>query len=404
MADLRTKLQSVPGARVAAFASGGIARGSGLNQVQVVLGGSNYEELAAWRDLLIERLRSEPGLGTIQANYDETKPQLRITVDRDRAADLGLGTREIGQTLETLVGGRTVTRFTDRGEEYDVVVQASVAERANPRDLSNIFLRGGNSETLVPLSSVLMVRDIAGPSELGRMDRLRAITVTANLEGMAMGTAIDVVRRAAAEVLPPQVRLTFDGAARELQDSSSAIYFAFGMALLIAFLVLAAQFESFTLPSIVMLTVPLALFGGLAAIVATAMTLNIYTQIGLVMLIGLIAKNAILIVEFANQIGDEGGTLETAIREAAATRLRPILMTSIATVFGAVPLAVASGAGAESRMAIGMVIVGGVSVGSLLSLFGTPLLYSLLARRLQPIGRIRRRIQELERQHTAPAE
>jgi multidrug efflux pump len=284
------------------------------------------------------------------------------------------------------------------------VVQASVAERANPRDLSNIFLRGGNSETLVPLSSVLTVRDIAGPSELGRVDRLRAITVTANLEGMAMGTAIDVVRRAAAEVLPPQVRLTFDGAARELQESSSAIYFAFGMALLIAFLVLAAQFESFTLPSIVMLTVPLALFGGLAAIVATAMTLNIYTQIGLVMLIGLIAKNAILIVEFANQMRDEGGTLEASIREAAATRLRPILMTSIATVFGAVPLAVATGAGAESRMAIGLVIVGGVSVGSLLSLFGTPLLYSLLARRLQPIGRIRRRIQELERQHTAPAE
>jgi multidrug efflux pump len=153
-----------------------------------------------------------------------------------------------------------------------------------------------------------------------------------------------------------------------------------------------------------MLTVPLALFGGLAAIVATAMTLNIYTQIGLVMLIGLIAKNAILIVEFANQMRDEGSTLEAAIREAAATRLRPILMTSIATVFGAVPLAVASGAGAESRMAIGLVIVGGVSVGSLLSLFGTPLLYSLLARRLQPIGRIRRRIQELERQHTAPAE
>jgi multidrug efflux pump len=404
MADLRSKLQSVPGARVAAFASGGIARGSGLNQVQVVLGGSNYEELAVWRDLLIERLRDEPGLGTIQANYDETKPQLRITVDRDRAADLGLGTREIGETLETLVGGRAVTRFTDRGEEYDVVVQASGTERANPRDLSNIFLRGGKSEKLVPLSSVLTVRDIAGPSELGRVDRLRAITVTANLEGMAMGTAIEVVRRAAAEVLPAQVRLSFDGAARELQDSSSAIYFAFGMALLIAFLVLAAQFESFTLPSIVMLTVPLALFGGLAAIVATAMTLNIYTQIGLVMLIGLIAKNAILIVEFANQMRDEGKVLEAAIREAAATRLRPILMTSIATVFGAVPLAVASGAGAESRMAIGLVIVGGVSLGSLLSLFGTPLLYSLLARRLQPIGRIRRRIQELERQHTVPAE
>ncbi|WP_158044590.1 efflux RND transporter permease subunit [Skermanella pratensis] len=404
MAELRGKLQAVPGARVAAFAGGGIARSGALNQVQMVLGGSSYEELAVWRDLLIERLRDEPGFGTIQANYDETKPQLRVTVDRDRAADLGLGTRDIGETLETLVGGRAVTRFTDRGEEYDVMVQATASDRADPRDLSNIFLRAGSSEKLVPLSSVVTVRDVAGPSELGRVDRLRAITVTANLEGIAMGTAIDVVRRAAAEVLPGQVRLSFDGSARELQESSAAIYFAFGMALLIAFLVLAAQFESFTLPSIVMLTVPLALFGGLAAIVATAMTLNIYTQIGLVMLIGLIAKNAILIVEFANQMRDEGRAMDVAIREAAATRLRPILMTSIATVFGAVPLAMAEGAGAESRMAIGLVIVGGVSVGSLLSLFGTPLLYSLLARRLQPIGRIRRRIQELELQHAKPKE
>ncbi len=403
---LRPQLAGIPGSRIVPILPSGLGGGASANQLQVVIGGNTFEELAEWRDALIERLREYPGLNGFSADYDETKPQLYVTVDRNRAADLGVPVTTIGGTLETMLGEKLVTRYLDRGEEYDVVLRAEAQDRANPRDLSNIFVRsttGTTTGALIPLANLIQVRDVAGPTELNRYNRLRSITITANLtEGAVMGDAIEEVRRAAAEVLPAEARLNFEGAARLQLEASSAIWFAFGMAMLVAFLVLAAQFENFRLPAMILASVLPAGLGGILAISVTGMSLNTYTQIGLIMLIGLIAKNAIMIVEFANQLREDGYELMEAVVEASRLRLRPILMTSIATVFGALPLALAYGAGAESRMAIGWVIVGGVTVGTALSLFITPVLYSMFARGVQPIGIIRRKIEEEERLHNAP--
>ena len=403
LAKVRGRLMAIPGARIIPSlptAFGG-AFGSAANQVQFVLGGDTFEELVTWRDAIFERLQ-RPGTGLVglQANYDETKPQLRILVDRPRAADLGVSVADIGATLETMMGGRKVTRYLERGEEYDVVLQAADRDRSSPRDLSNIYVRGTKSPQLIPLANLIRVIDAAGATELNRFNRQRAVMITANLtEGTTIGDAIDAVRAGVADVLPPEAHLSFDGIARQQLESSQSILFAFGLALLAAFLVLAGQFENFVLPGMILAAAPLAMFGGLLAITLTGMSINIYTEIGLIMLIGLISKNAILIVEFANQLRDEGRDLDQAIRAAAMIRLRPILMTSIATVFGSVPLAMATGAGAESRQAIGWVIVGGVTVGTALSLFVTPVLYRLLARNIQPIGTVRRTLRRLESQH-----
>lgn len=404
--ELRPKLSAMPGSRIVPILPSGLGGGASANQLQVVIGGNTFEELADWRDALIARLQQYPGLTGFSADYDETKPQLYVTVDRNRAADLGVPVTTIGTTLETMLGEKLVTRYLDRGEEYDVVLRAEAQDRANPRDLSNIFVRSTTGTTtgqLIPLANLIQVRDVAGATELNRYNRLRSITITANLtEGAVMGDAIREVRQAAAEVLPAEARINFEGAARLQLEASSAIWFAFGMAMLVAFLVLAAQFENFRLPAMILGSVLPAGLGGILAISITGMSLNTYTQIGLIMLIGLIAKNAIMIVEFANQLREEGYELLDAVVEASRLRLRPILMTSIATVFGALPLALAYGAGAESRMAIGWVIVGGVTVGTALSLFITPVLYSMFARGVQPIGIIRRKIEEEERLYNAP--
>lgn len=406
VSELRPKLSAMPGSRIVPILPSGLGGGASANQLQVVIGGNTFEELADWRDALIERLQQYPGLTGFSADYDETKPQLYVTVDRNRAADLGVPVTTIGSTLETMLGEKLVTRYLDRGEEYDVVLRAEAGDRANPRDLSNIFVRsttGTSTGDLIPLANLIQVRDVAGATELNRYNRLRSITITANLtEGAVMGDAIREVRQAAAEVLPAEARINFEGAARLQLEASSAIWFAFGMAMLVAFLVLAAQFENFRLPAMILGSVLPAGLGGILAISITGMSLNTYTQIGLIMLIGLIAKNAIMIVEFANQLREEGHELMEAVVEASRLRLRPILMTSIATVFGALPLALAHGAGAESRMAIGWVIVGGVTVGTALSLFITPVLYSMFARGVQPIGVIRRMIEEEERLHNTP--
>jgi len=410
VAELRGKLMELPGARVFPILPSPMGgAGSASNQIQLVIGGSTYGDLAEWRDAMIERLRDYPGITAVQADYDETKPQLRIEVDRDRAADLGISVSDIGRTLETMMGGRAVTRYTERGEEYDVMLQAGREDRSDPRDLSNIYLRGTKSSDLIPLANLIRVQDMAGPTELNRYNRLRSITLSGTLaEGVSMGEAIDTLRAVAQEVLPPEARISFEGAARQQLEASASVFFAFGMALMIAFLVLAAQFENFRLPVMILFAVPPALFGGILAIQLTGMSMNLYTQVGLIMLIGLICKNAILIVEFANQLRDEGMALPEAVVEASRLRLRPILMTSIATVFGALPLALAHGAGSEARSAIGWVIVGGVSVGTLVTLFVTPVLYRFFAHGIQPIGTIRRKLQDMDRrirdvdQHDAP--
>ena len=402
------KLASVPGVRAFAINPASFGRHRFGAPVQIVLGGPSYEVLMEWRDRLMARAREVEGLRNVQSNFQETRAQLLVDIDRDRAADLGVSVEDIGRTLETLLGSRYVTTFNYGGKLYNVILQARPEDRARAKDLSSIYVRSSTTGRLVALANVVSFRETAASRELRRVDRLRSITVTASLgPGMTLGKALDALDAIAAEELPEEARVTYDGASREYKESSASLYTMFGLALLIVFLALAAQFESFIHPLIIMLSVPLAVTGALGSMLLTGLTLNVYSQIGIIMLIGLTAKNAILIVEFANQLRDRGQDVYSAVLDASTIRLRPILMTSIATAFGALPLALGTGAGAEARRALGTVIIGGVSFSTLLSLLVVPVLYLLMARFTKPAGHIAKRLSALESEHReapAPAE
>jgi multidrug efflux pump len=297
-----------------------------------------------------------------------------------------------------MLGSSRVTTFVNEGREYDVLVQAERGDRSSIADLENLYVRA-RGDQLVPLSSVVSVSEIAEPGTLNRFNRLRSITISARLTpGYPLGEAIDFARQAADEELPETAQIDFGGQSREYLTAGGAALFTFGMALLIVFLVLAAQFESFVHPLVIMLTVPLAVFGALLGLAATGNTINLFSQIGIVMLIGLAAKNGILIVEFANQRRNDGLPIREAILDAAATRLRPILMTSVATVTGALPLMFASGAGSASRGAIGVVVVFGVLLSTFLSLFVVPAFYLLLAKYTHAPEERTRMLEQLESQ------
>jgi multidrug efflux pump len=325
-----------------------------------------------------------PGLLNLDSDLRLNKPQLDVTLDREKAADVGAGVETIGRTLESLLGGRQVTRFEQNGEQYDVIVQVEEANRRTPDALNSIYVRGRDG-AMVQLSNLVTIEETIAPKELNRFNQLRSATITASLApGYSLGEALAFLEDAAERVLPASVQFDYDGQSREFKQSGASLYFIFLLALGFIYLVLAAQFESFIDPFIIMLTVPLSMTGALLALYLTGGTLNIYSQIGLVTLIGLISKHGILIVEFANQLQDRGRNLRDAVIEAASLRLRPILMTTGAMVFGAVPLALATGAGAESRQQIGWVIVGGITVGTLFTLFVVPTAYTLVARRRAP--------------------
>jgi multidrug efflux pump len=288
--------------------------------------------------------------------------------------------RTIGTTLESFLGGRKVTRFNLNGEQYDVIVQVAPDDRRTPGDLQDIYVRG-RGNTMIQLSNIVRAEETVAPKELNRFNQFRAATISANLApGYAIGEALDHMEETALRVLPDTARFDYSGISREFKQSGASLYFIFVLALGFIFLVLAAQFESFVDPLVIMFTVPLSITGALLALYLTGNTLNIYSQIGLVTLIGLITKHGILIVQFANRLQDEGKSVREAVVEAASLRLRPILMTTGAMIAGAIPLAIAGGAGAESRHAIGWVIVGGMSLGTILTLFVVPTAYTLLAR------------------------
>ena len=294
-----------------------------------------------------------------------------------------------------MLGSRVVTTFEDRGEEYNVLLQAKPEDRATPSDLQNIYVRSERGE-LIPLANLVRLTELAGPLELKRFDRLRSISMTGSLApGYSLGQALNYMDRIIREEVPEGVRINYDGESREFRQSGSSIYFTFGLALLLSFLVLAAQFESFRHPFIIMLTVPMALFGGLLGLHAFDSSINVYSQIGAIMLIGLAAKNGILIVEFANQLRDRGIEFSTAILDAATVRLRPVIMTSLCTAGGAIPLMMAAGAGAESRRTIGAVVFFGVTVSVFLTLFLIPSVYALLARRTESPEAVSRLVERL---------
>lgn len=396
MGDVRKKIGRHPGVRAFAFMRQGLGRQSSGRPVNFVIGGPTYTDLVAWRDRLMTEIQRYPGLVGADFDYKETKPMIRVRVDRDRAADLGVSYREIGRTLETLFGGRRVTTYESRGEEFDVMLEAELDQKQSTADLERVYVRSETSGQLVPLASVILHDELADAPQLQRFNRTRAITLEADLgEGVLLGEALEWLTKTARDVLPPEAIFDYKGQSREFQQSSDSLTFTFILAICIVFLVLAAQFESFVHPFVIMLTVPMALAGALVGLAWANDSLNIYSQIGIVMLVGLSAKNGILIVEFANQLRDRGLAFAEALEQAARTRLRPILMTGISTAIGAVPLLLASGAGAETRRTIGVVIFAGVMVGTLFTLVVVPAAYGLLARRTGAPGDVAREIERL---------
>lgn len=362
--------------------------------IQLVIAGSTFEGLAKARDVIFREAAANPGIIDLDSDYKETRPQLLVDIDTVRAGDLGVSISDIGNTLETMMGSKRVTRFLKDGEEYYVMVQAEDEDRAAPDDLTNIYVRSSISGEMVPLSNLVKTRESAQAGELGRFNKQRAITLNGDLgPGTTLGEALDFLEAIALEQ-PEITAIGYRGESYQLRQTGSSLWFVLGLTIVLVFLILAAQFESFVHPIVIIFTVPLAVGGGLLGLYVMGGTLNLYSQVGVVMLVGLAAKNGILIVEFANQLRDQGVAFADSILEAAERRLRPVLMTSVATVAGAIPLMLASGAGAAARRAIGIVIVWGVSLSAVLTLFLIPVLYSLLARRTSSPETVRRQLEE----------
>lgn len=381
MDEISGRLADIPDVRAFAIMRSSIGGGGLGRPVQFVLQGNTYEELVAWRNIILDKARENPNLLRLDSDYKETWPQLLVNIDKNRAADLGVSISDIGRTLETMLGQRRVSTYLDRGQEYDVIMEGEKSDYRSPQSIENIYVRSSQSNKLIPLDNLLSVNERATASRLNRYNRMRSITISANLaEGYKVGQALEYLQEIVKTELPAEVSIDYKGESQLYQESGSSILFIFALALAITYLVLAAQFESWIHPLVIMLTVPLALLGAFIGLYFADMSLNIYSQIGLVMLIGLAAKNGILIVEFANQLRDAGLEFEQALRRAAAQRLRPIVMTGFTTVFSSLPLVMASGAGAESRTVIGMVIFAGVLVSAFLTLYIVPTAYYLLAR------------------------
>ncbi len=378
--DIRQRLDDLAGIRAFPVMRQAFGRGVG-KPVQFVLGGPSYEELALWRDILLEKAKENPNLIGLDHDYKETKPQLRVVIDKERAADLGVSISHVGRTLESMLGSRLVTTFMRDGEEYDVIIEGERDYQNTANDLSNIYVRSDRSGELIPLANLINVEEFADASQLNRYNRMRSITIEANLaDGYSLGEALDYLNDLAHVYLPAEAVISYKGQSLDYQESGSSMYFVFLLALGIVFLVLAAQFESYIHPMVIMLTVPLATLGALIGLWLTGQSLNIYSQIGIIMLVGLAAKNGILIVEFANQLRDKDIDFGEAIIQASCQRLRPILMTGITTAAGAIPLVLAEGAGAETRFVIGVVVLSGIILATFFTLFIIPVVYSLIAR------------------------
>ena len=395
MDEISEKLTAVPDVRAFAIMRSGISGGGFGRPVQFVLQGDTYENLVAWRDTVLTKAADTPNLVRIDSDYKETSPQLLLNIDRDRAADLGVSISDIGRTLEVMLGQRTVSTFLDRGEEYDVIIEGIEADYRSPSSIDNLYVRSARTGELIPMDNLLTFTEQATSAQLNRYNRMRAVTISANLaDGYTLGEALSYLENIVATELPDNVSIDYKGESQLYHEAGSSFVYVFILALAVTYLILAAQFESWIHPLVIMLTVPLALVGAFIGLYFAGMTLNIYSQIGLVMLIGLAAKNGILIVEFANQLRDAGLAFEEALKRAAMQRLRPIVMTGFTTVFSALPLVMASGPGAESRMVIGMVIFAGVLVSAFMTLYVVPTAYSWLARNT---GSPLQRTHEIER-------
>ncbi len=399
MNEIRKKLADLPGVRAFPVMRQGFGRRI-QKPVQFVIGGGTYEELAEWRDILLQKIEeNNPGLQGIDYDYKETKPQLKVEIDYDRASELGVTVETIGRTLETMFGSRRVTTYIEAGEEYDVILEGERADQQTPADLSHLYVRSDTTGELIQLSNLVSLEETADSISLNRYNRVRAITIEANLaDGLALGTALNYLEDLVRENLPQQVIIDYKGQSRDFKTAGGSVLFVLLLGVVVVYLVLAAQFESWVHPFVIMLTVPLAMAGALLGLYLTDQTLNIYSQIGLIMLVGLAAKNGILIVEFANQLRDQGREFGESLLEASHVRFRPILMTGITTAAGSLPLLLSSGAGAETRAVIGTVILAGVTAATVFTLYIVPVAYHLLARHtgspLQMTQRLERELTE----------
>jgi len=405
MGDVRQRLSGMPGIQAFPIPPRGLG-GRSQKPLQFVVGGSSYEELSLWREILLRVIDEDnPGLTEIDWDYNETRPQLRIQIDYDLAAEMGVSVSAIGRTLETMLGQRRVTTYIDDGFEYDVIMAGERDMQRTPSSLENIYVRSDRSGELMPLANFISFDEVAASTSLNRYNRVRALTIEADLApDYSLGEAIDYMEELVRTNLPEHAVIDYKGESLELVTAGGSTMFVFVMGLIVVFLVLAAQFESWVHPFIILLTVPLAMAGGLYGLYLTGNTLNIYSQIGLVMLVGLASKNGILIVEFANQLRGQGKDFDEALIEACLVRLRPILMTAITTAAGAVPLILAFGAGAESRIVIGVVVFAGVTAATLLTLFVIPAIYSILARRSPVPGSVKAQLDREAAPIPAPAE
>ena len=383
--EMQPKLAGLPG--VTAFPVTPPSLGQGFRERPinyVIVTSDSYDNLSRVAQQFLAEMGKNPGFVQPDTDLRLNKPEIFMEVDRDRAADAGVAVDQVARTVETMLGGRAVTRYKRDAEQYDVLVQTENSGRTRPDDIEKLFVRG-RGDAMVPLSSLVKVRESVSPRELNHFNQRRSVSITANLApGYALGDALKFMDETAAKVLKPGYATELNGVSREYRASSGALGLVFVLALLFIFLVLAAQFESFVDPFVILLSVPLSIVGALGAMHLTDGTLNVYSQIGLITLVGLITKHGILIVEFANQLRQQGRNTFDAVVEGASLRLRPILMTTGAMVLGALPLALAKGAGAESRQQIGWVIVGGMTVGTLLTIFVVPTVYTLFARRRVP--------------------
>ncbi|WP_102797410.1 efflux RND transporter permease subunit [Bowmanella denitrificans] len=381
MDEVSAKISEIPDVRAFAIMRSSIG-GRGLGRpVQFVLKGDTYEDLVRARDIVMARAAENLGLVRIDSDYKETWPQLLVKINRDRAADLGVSIGDIGRTLETMLGQRRVSTYLDRGQEYYVIMEGNKEDYRSPQSIENLYVRSNRSGKLIPLDNLLTFEEGATSSTLHRYNRMRAITISANLaEGYTLGEALTFLNKVVDEEVADTIAVDYRGESQLFHESGNSVLFIFAMALAVTYLVLAAQFESWVHPLVIMLTVPLALLGAYIGLYLADMSINIYSQIGMVMLIGLAAKNGILIVEFANQLRDVGIEFEQALKRAAKQRLRPIVMTGFTTVFSSLPLVLASGPGSESRMVIGMVIFAGVMMATFMTLYVVPTAYYWLAR------------------------
>ena len=378
--SLGPQLFDVPGIMAFPITPASLGANAFAKPVEFVIKDSgSYKELGKSVDKFLAAIAKNPKIIGADSDLKINTPQLQIHLNRDKMAELGISASDVGRTLESLLASRKVNRFKKSGEQYDVVMEIEKDLRAEPDQINQIFVRAKNGD-LIPLSNIVTLEQTVAPRDLNHFDRMRSVKISANLApGYSLGEALKFMQDTAKEVMPKTSLFDYDGQTREFLESSSSLYFALGLALVFIFLVLAAQFESFIDPLIIMITVPLTIFGALIALKYTGNTLNIYSQIGLITLVGLITKHGILIVEFANKQQENGLSKHQAVIEAAVLRLRPILMTTSAMVLGALPLALSSGAGAESRQVLGWVIVGGMSVGTMLTLFVLPAVYTFLA-------------------------